>query len=285
VAVELTADPGVAVALPATVERFVSSPGAADLALRVSWGEPALESFDELLFDSGALWRLGRRGDRLVYHVGDPKAVDLPWTAALLDQSVSCGRIILGRAGRDLAAPAYPLEYPLDELLVSHHLSLGRGLEVHAAGVVAAGGAAAALVGPSGAGKSTLARLWRDERVGSVLCDDRVVVREQDGEPRLFGTPWHGTEALASPGSARLGAVFLLRQAACTTLRPLHRVEAAARLLACSFLPLHRREAVEFAMAFLEELTAKVPCLELAFTPDRSAVAAIAGAVGPGLAP
>jgi len=43
------------------------------------------------------------------------------------------------------------LEYPLDELLITHYLSLGRGVELHASGMVRSDGESLLFVGHSGA--------------------------------------------------------------------------------------------------------------------------------------
>src|SRR2546421_554321 len=97
-------------------------------------------------------------------------------------------------------------------------LARGRGVELHASGIIDGGGRGRLFVGQSGAGKSTTARLWMDAEDVEIVSDDRVIVREAGGEWRMFGTPWHGEAALSSPAPAPLDGVFLLQQAASTRL-------------------------------------------------------------------
>ena len=44
-----------------------------------------------------------------------------------------------------------------------------------------------------------------------VLSDERIILREEDGEIWMYGTPWHGDGHIAEPGRARLDRVFFLR--------------------------------------------------------------------------
>jgi hypothetical protein len=45
-----------------------------------------------------------------------------------------------------------------------------------------------------------------------------------------------------------------------------------AELFARSFVPFHRHEYVENALAFLEDVAESVPCYRYAFEPDQRAV-------------
>ena len=72
-----------------------------------------------------------------------------------------------------------PLEYPLDELLWIHRLSMGEGVEVHGCGVIAPDGRGLLLTGHSGAGKSTSSRLWSQHDGARVLSDDRIILRRE----------------------------------------------------------------------------------------------------------
>jgi hypothetical protein len=167
----------------------------------------------------------------------------------------------------------YSLEYPLDELLLIHLLAGGRGLEVHACGVVDSSGQGYLFAGQSGAGKTTMARLWQKaEGVQGVivLSDDRIILRYLSGRFWIYGTPWHGEAGLASPTRAPLKAIYLLRHGPSNRLVSLRRSDAVARLLACSFPPFYHSRGLDFTLGFLEQLLEAVPGQELSFTPDES---------------
>jgi energy-coupling factor transporter ATP-binding protein EcfA2 len=172
----------------------------------------------------------------------------------------------------------YPLEYPLDEVLVSNLLARGRGIEIHACGLADADGNGYLFPGQSGAGKSTIARLWAqevEEEAGAgvrVLSDERVILCLKDGRIWMYGTPWHGDAGLARPDSAPLARIFFLARGSENELTRLHRAESAARLFACSFPPFHSADGIRFTLRFLDDLTELVPCDELRFAPDRRVI-------------
>ena len=173
--------------------------------------------------------------------------------------------------GRFLPAPPLvdPLEYPLDELLVISLLGQGRGVEIHGCGV-ADGSNGYLFVGQSGAGKTTIARLWQAEPGAVILSDDRVVLRSEADGIWMYGTPWHGEEPLASPGRVRLAGVFFLKHHDRHEMASVTRVDGVTRLFASSFPPFHDAHALDFTLAFIDSIVARVPCFELRFTPDAT---------------
>lgn len=223
----------------------------------------------ELVFDSGAVWRLFRRAEGFRIECSSEVFGDEPYKVATFDHGFTRGEISLRTEA--IGDVVDPLAYPLDEVLVAHLLGRGRGVEVHGCGLVDREGRGRVFVGQSGAGKSTTARLWADEGV-TVLSDDRIIIREVGSEMRMFGSPWHGEAELSAPGSAPLAGVYLLAQATENVLRELPRAEAVARLFACAFPPFHDAEALAFTVGFLERIAATVPVRELRFTRERRAV-------------
>ena len=119
---------------------------------------------------------------------------------------------------RDIFAgrlPLYPLQYPLDELLMVHLLARGRGVAIHGSGVVDADGRGTLFAGQSGAGKTTMARLWLSEPGVKILSDERVVLRQEGDDVWMYGTPWHGDGRIANQGRAPTRS----RSASCATRR------------------------------------------------------------------
>jgi len=105
-----------------------------------------------------------------------------------------------------------------------------------------------------------------------VVNDDKVIVRKEAGEFRLYGTPWHGEGGMVLPDSAPLRGVFILKQAPQNSISPLDATRAAGMMLARTFSPLWDADKVSFSLSFLDELFQAVPCQELGFVPDSSAV-------------
>jgi hypothetical protein len=243
----------------------------ADIRLHLVHGAPPEPAAGALLFDSGSTWRVHRHGSRLLYEFHSD-VVDPPlYKAVIVDRRLRSGTLYLAPPTRP-RRPLHALDYPLDELLFQHRLVRERALEVHACGLIAEG-SVALFVGQSGAGKSTTARLWKRFRPGTpVLSDDRIVLRPRGRGVEAWGTPWHGEERFSLPRRGRLGAVFFLRQAGEVALQRLGEAESAARLLARGFPPPWDAEAMGRALATCARVAARVPCYELAFRADRSAV-------------
>lgn len=194
-----------------------------------------------------------------------------PFQAAFFDEDHTRGEIhhrdpeVFQRGG------AHSLTlFPTDQILLARVLPDRGGVMVHGAGVILRG-EGFLFAGHSGAGKTTVARLLRER--GTVLCDDRVIVRKEGEGFRLYGTWSHGDLPLVSPASAPLRGVFFLRKADRHRIRSVNPLrERYARLLACLVRPVTDRGWWQKALSVTEEILERAPCRELAF------------ADGPGLA-
>jgi hypothetical protein len=253
---------------------FCVDHGRADVDIRARWTDTPVECGGDLLFDSGGAWRLLRSAGEFLFTFRSSMDGSVPYKTARLDPTFTAADVQLSRRHFDpqSCAAVYPLEYPLDELLMIHLLSQGRGVEVHGCGLLDSTGRGYVFAGQSGAGKSTLARLWLDQPGVTVLSDERVVLRTDRERITVHGTPWHGDAMLVSPLGGELAGVFLLNHSASHALAPTGGSRAAARLLACSFLPFHNAAAVDRTAGALEHVIRNVPCYDLWFAPDRSVI-------------
>jgi len=223
------------------------------------------------LFESGAVWQLRRDGSEFVFSFCSPVFGDAPYRVARFNDDFSRGEVLLNRSCLTTDVPATPLDYPLDELLMIHLLANGRGVEVHACGVIDRSGAAYVFAGQSGAGKSTIARLWH--AAGAViLSDDRLILRLRNGRVWVHGTPWHGEQRFASPASAPLSTIYFLTHAPRHTAVPMSETAAAARLFACCFPPFYDRAGLDFTLSMLASVMKLVPAFDLKFMPEPTVV-------------
>ena len=268
----LASKPGGSLAL------FASDRGEPDVEMRASWIDTAPDLPGRMLFDSGGAWQLLQSNGDFLFAFRSTAGGSTPYKIARFNSDFTSGDVHLYRRHFDEhpAAIAYPLQYPLDELLMIHLLSQGRGVEVHACGLLDSSGRAYLFAGQSGAGKSTMARLWVDRPGTTLLSDERVVLRTDGDRIVAYGTPWQGDAHFASPASGELAALFFLQHAPAHAVVPAVASRAAARLFACSFLPFHSTEAVERTMASVEQVARRTPCYELSFAPDRSVVDVVA---------
>ncbi len=248
--------------------RCDDEPGEPEIQLRVHVEPVPTIPTDELLFDSGGVWRLYRSQDRWAVYLRSAVPASEPYQLAVLETDGLAGDIYIRP---DHQQYLFPLAYPLGEVLMINVLGRGYGVLLHACGV-RDGEKGLIFAGTSGAGKSTSAGLWHGQAGVTVLSDDRVIVRKQEGRFWVYGTPFHGSAWLASPQAAPLERIFILKHATENQITPLNPADAAARLLVRAFPPYWDAEAMAFTLQLLGEIAQTVPCYELGFVPDQSVV-------------
>jgi hypothetical protein len=254
---------------------FATGPSADGVSIAVRWTDDLAMPAEKPLFHSGGLWSVFKEADGFRFYFATPFLGRTPYKTAWFDREFRRGEVALFRPYFDTTIANYPLEYPLDELLMVHRLACGEGIEVHAVGVADESGRGHLFLGHSGAGKSTTARLWRSQATAQVLSDDRIILRLQGGRIWMHGTPWHGDAGVASPDAAPLSRIYLLEHAGETELSPLAPGRAAAELLARSFVPHHSPDGLVFTLSFLDRIAKDIPSFVFRFLPDKSAVEAI----------
>jgi len=283
--VEAQGDSAELVKLGPQLEAFAADVTSPDIELRIEW-RPRLEAArGRELFHSGSLWSVHSFQDGFLFDFATERLGQQPYKRLLTDMNFARAQVLLSRECLASVEKPSAFEYPLDELLITHYLSLGRGVELHACGLVSGDGGSFLFAGHSGAGKSTMARLWTRHVPVRVLSDDRIIVRRKasfsgavggrECSPCkffMYGTPWHGEAAFASPAQAPLRRVFLLEHGSENTIERLSKSAAVGELLARSFVPFYQPRFVDPVLALLEELAESVPCYRFRFIPDRSAV-------------
>jgi hypothetical protein len=263
-------EPDLKIAVRGPARRFVNPEASPDITLQIAWNQPNHHgSSCEKVFDSGGVWQLFRDGDRFVFQLRSPKCGTQPYLTAAFSSDFATGIIYLRRDCFDAGRPIYPIQYPLDELLITNWLALGRGVEVHACAVVDADGAGYLFAGHSGAGKTTMARQWCRQKDVTVLSDDRIILRKVGNEVWMHGTPWHGDEPLASPRCAPMRRGFFLRHASKNELTPVAGAPAVMELFARSFPPFFSPSGLDFTLSVLTEISEVVPFFDLGFVPDQ----------------
>jgi hypothetical protein len=283
-------DPSLELEAQGPVRHFLVAGGEPDVRLRAAWGDSCGPEAGEKLFEAGTLWQLHRQGERFQFRFTAPVFGPEPYKTASFNADFTAGEVRLRADCFQSKGPVYPLEYPLDELLMVHLLAQGRGVEVHGCGLLDTDGRGYLFLGKSGAGKSTLARLWTGvpgvregapvpAQIPHVLSDDRIILRFLDGRLWMYGTPWHGEAELASAQRTAVSRIFFLGRGKKNETLPLAGADAVARLVSCSFLPFHSRTGLDFTLAFLQQVTQAVPCTEFRFFPDGRAVDFVRSAV------
>jgi hypothetical protein len=249
--------------VPAGYEQFVAAgaPGGG-LTLRVCNGPLRSTERWQSIFCDAETWQLWRDGGgRYVFAVSKHSP---PPRQVAVELASGTGEV-LGEFGP--SEPPRQAVYPLQDIdivLFSNWLAESGDVMVHAAGIDDHG-AGYAFVGPAAAGKSTLVAELASRSAASVLGEDQVVVRYQEGRFRLYGTPWHTNPARCSPGGVPLQKLFFLDRAAGHGVQTCGRRAGIERLLQDAFIPYYNRPGVERILDTLPRLVEQVPFYTLGF--------------------
>ncbi len=212
----------------------------------------------EKVFDSGTTWRLLHKNNKIIL-----KTIS---RTAILQPDFKAGDIHVPAEATGHRFP-FPLNYPLAEVLMINLLSKNRGAMVHACGIDDSGDGYLFL-GNSTHGKSTIAALWSKNQA-TVLNDDRIIVRQKDGEFWMYGTPWPGEYKEVSPEGLPIQKIFFLRHGEKNSAVPKNGAEAVTMLLARCFPAFWDKEGMDYTLGLCHRLVSKIPCYELNFVPDR----------------
>ena len=237
--------------------------GGTDISLRLHQGLPDTLC-GEKIFDSPPIWTLYRQNATSVIKIFD-RLSGLERTLVLSRHLEKTDLYFADKSGRFID----PFYGPTMELLMVNYLARGRGVVIHSCGI-ARNGRGILFVGESGAGKSTLARMWDQENGVDVLSDDRAIVRKKGHQFWMYGTPWHGDATFASPRGVRVERIFFLRHWHENSIKEIKGINPVSQLLTCSFPPFWDPRGMAFTLEIFTDLTAQVPCQELAFKPERS---------------
>jgi hypothetical protein len=268
----VTAKESLRIALDPGLMEFEANSLACDVEISAEWAEELKMPVTRPAFESGGLWSAFKEDDGTSFYFQTSYLGEWPYKRAWFNKDFSRGNVKLLKRYFGPELPVYPLEYPLDELLMIHRLAQGEGAEIHACGVVTADGAGRLFVGHSGAGKSTTSRLWLRQPGSCVLSDDRIILRLRDGNPVMYGTPWHGDAGLAAQACAPVNQILLLEHGERNEILRLDPARATAELFARTFVPYHSSAGLAHTLDFLEKITARVPVALFRFVPDGSAV-------------
>ncbi|MBN1996967.1 hypothetical protein JW935_05400 [candidate division KSB1 bacterium] len=244
-----------------------------DINLMVYYKKPNLNFSDsDLVFDSEGTWKLYEKQKKYIYTVTTPVVGPEPYRYAVFNKTYTEGEIFVDIPGLDLDAvdrAPNPFEFPLSEVLMINYLADKRGIMVHSCGVDDDNNGYL-FAGQSTHGKSTTAAIW--EKHARILNDDRIIIRKENGEFKMYGTPWHGAFHGIAPLAIPLKKIFFLRKSKVNQLVPQNGVIATSKLFARSFPPFWNREGMDFTLDFISQVVSATACYEFGFFPDEKMI-------------
>jgi len=237
--------------------------------LRVHHDSFPQRSIGKKIFDSGSTWALYRDQGKYVLQNSSFDSDLPPNQLVILESDFKSGDIYFNDDfNHDFLLD--PLGSALNQVLMILLLSRHKGVMLHACGIDDRG-YGYLFLGNSGHGKSTIARLWSENKA-TVLNDDRIIVREKNGELLMYGTPWHGDFKKVSSKGLPIRKLFFLRHGENNSVVPKNSAEAVLMLLIRCFPPIWDKKGMEYTMGLCHRLVNKIPCYEFSFEPDRKIV-------------
>ena len=182
----------------------------AEIKLRVHYGRIPEIKEKRKIFDSDSTWSLYSSLGKYVLQDDPFESDSFLDKLIILEPDLKSGNIYIrnNTQNRDIFPDS--LGYPLNQILMIILLSsLRKGILLHASGIDD-GKRGHLFIGNSTHGKSTIAKLW-SESGATVLNDDRIIVREKNGQFWMYGTPWHGDFREVSPKGMPIRKVFFLK--------------------------------------------------------------------------
>jgi len=161
-----------------------------------------------------------------------------------------------------------------DQNFVARVLADRDGCCFHSAGVVLNGNGLL-LMGHSGAGKTTIAKMLSQK--GTILCDERIILRKYDRGFNIYGTWWGSDVTDASPNGAPLESIFFLNKASDNRLEPINRrAHIVKKLIPCLIKPFETADWWQQMLTLLEQIAYEVPFYDVYFDKSGTIVDVIA---------
>ncbi|MDT8390367.1 MAG: radical SAM protein [Lentisphaeria bacterium] len=170
--------------------------------------------------------------------------------------------------------------FPSDQIMLARVLADRDGCYLHSSGLIL-NGQGVLFVGASDAGKSTMVKMLK--AYGTLLTDDRNIVRRWPDGHRVHGTWSHGEVPLVSNREVPLRAILFLEQAKEDQITLItNRRRIVHELLNRVIKPFCTIDWWEKTAGILAAVAAEVPCHQFRFTKNPDGVRrALEGLVGP----
>ena len=138
--------------------------------------------------------------------------------------------------------------------------------------VVRIDGKANLFLGASGTGKSTHSRLWLDNIPGAELVnDDNPILRVENGQVFVYGTPWSGKTPCYRNVKVPVGAIVKLSQAPQNSIKRLKGLDAYANIVGSVSSIRWSRKIMDEITSLMSQIAMTTPCFAMDCLPDSEA--------------
>lgn len=161
----------------------------------------------------------------------------------------------------------YPLEYPLDGLILYYLTVINKDIMIHASGVSKNGGGFL-FTGVSGRGKSTLGKIW--SAYGSqVIHDDRLILRKMKDGYRMYNTPVYASDF---PQDSVLNKVFVIEHGTSNITKRIKEAAAVSQIMANCIQHSWNAQIIRQLLESVSDMCSTLPAYKLFFRPDEAVI-------------
>lgn len=156
------------------------------------------------------------------------------------------------------------IEYMLTGALFNRYLLLHNGCMLHSSAIVV-DGYAYMFSADSGTGKSTHTGLWKEhfKDKAFIINDDKPVIRCEDNQWYVYGTPWSGKTDLNVNTKAKLGAIVFLERSEDNWIDTIDVKEAIPKFFAQTIRKLNQIENMDKVLEIMGNALSENPIYKM----------------------
>ena len=243
-----------------------------DAAVVCYAGLPEESSFSgEVIFDAvldkKRLWQVVQTEKQRAFIVFNPKKIEEIQQVAFLNDESTEWNVYSRVLTQNEDSFISPFSYPLGALILYYLTLNSNAFMIHASGVWD-GETGRIFSGFSGVGKSTMAKIWEEEGA-HIVNDDRLIVREVDGEYFMYNTPMPYADLNKQAQVSKFYFPFHSKK---NSAEKLTGAQALSQLMAFCFQHNYDKQYTEPLIAQLERITQNASTYKLGVVPTPSII-------------
>ena len=222
--------------------------------------------FDAVL-DKQRLWQVVRTEKQRAFLVFNPNKIEEIQQVAFLNDESTEWHVYSNVLKQNNDSFISPLSYPLGALILYYLTLNSNAFMIHASGVWD-GETGRIFSGFSGVGKSTMAKIWEEEGA-HIVNDDRLIVREVNGEFFMYNTPMPYADLNKQ---AQVSKFYFPFHAKKNSAEKLSGAQALAQLMAFCFQHNYDKKYTEHLISQLDRITQNASTYRLGVVPTPSII-------------
>lgn len=235
-------------------------------------GLPDKSTYDgEVIFDAvldkQRLWQVIQTKKERAFIVFNPNKIEEIQQVAFLNDQSTEWQVYSHVLKQKDESFISPLSYPLGALILYYLTLNSNAFMIHASGVWD-GETGRIFSGFSGVGKSTMAKIWEEEGA-HIVNDDRLIVREVNGEYFMYNTPMPYADLNKQAQVTKFYFPFHSKK---NSAEKLSGAQALSQLMAFCFQHNYDKANTEHLMSQLEKVTEHASAYRLGVVPTPSII-------------